>query len=76
VSFLADIRQELGAVTVPSIVLQCSEDPIVPDEVGRWMADHLPEGRFAQLEATGHCPHLSAPEETADAIRRFLAEVG
>ncbi len=76
VSFLADVRDELGAVTVPSIVLQCSEDPIVPDAVGRWMADRIPGGQFVQLAATGHCPHLSAPDETATAIQRFLTGTG
>ena len=73
VTFGADVRRTLPSVEAPAAVLQSTDDPIVPVETGRWLADHLPHGEFVQLEATGHCPHLSAPEETCSAIRRFLA---
>jgi sigma-B regulation protein RsbQ len=71
VTFLGDIRDALPATTAPTLVLQCSQDPIVPDATGRWMADRLPDATFVQLQATGHCPHLSAPEETAQHVRDF-----
>lgn len=73
VSFLSDIRELLPAVGAPTLVLQCADDPIVPEEVGRWMADRLSAGTFVLMEATGHCPHLSAPGETAQALAAFLA---
>lgn len=72
VSFLADIRELLPRVEGRALVMQCADDPIVPEEVGRWMADRLPRGTFVQMHATGHCPHLSAPDETAALIRAFL----
>jgi sigma-B regulation protein RsbQ len=72
VTFLSDNRADLAAVDVPALVLQCSDDAIAPEAVGRYVAEQLPGGRFAMLEAVGHCPNLSAPEETADAIEEFL----
>ena len=74
VTFLSDNRADLERVPVPSLVLQCSHDAIAPEEVGRYVYDRLPDGRFRKLAATGHCPNLSAPEETVDAIRAFLSE--
>ena len=72
VTFLSDNRADLPGITVPVLVLQCSEDVIAPDVVGRYVHESIPGSTFTQLEATGHVPHLSAPEETTAAIRRFL----
>jgi sigma-B regulation protein RsbQ len=73
VTFLSDCRPDLPRLTVPSLILQCSSDIIAPLSVGQYMHRTLPKSRFHLLSATGHCPHLSAPEETIDAIRTFLA---
>jgi sigma-B regulation protein RsbQ len=73
VTFLGDNRQDLGrAAGVPALVLQCSDDIIAPDAVGRYVHEHLPGSRLVKLRATGHCPNLSAPEETIAAISAFL----
>ncbi|MGY2079843.1 alpha/beta fold hydrolase [Modestobacter sp. SYSU DS0657] len=72
VTFLSDNRADLPGVTVPTLVLQCSEDVIAPEVVGRYVHAAIPGSVFTQLAATGHCPHLSAPEETIAAIRSFL----
>jgi sigma-B regulation protein RsbQ len=73
VTFLSDNRADLEAVRIPSLVVQCSDDPIAPEAVGRYVAERLPSGRYVEIEATGHCPNLSAPEETIAAMRRFVA---
>ncbi|MGY1824282.1 alpha/beta fold hydrolase [Geodermatophilus sp. SYSU D00079] len=73
VTFLSDNRADLPGVTVPTLVLQCTADAIAPEVVGRYVHEHVPGSVFTQLAATGHCPHLSAPEETAAAIRAFLS---
>ena len=57
-------------------VLQCSRDAIAPTEVGRYVADAVPDATLVQLAATGHCPNLSAPEETTAAIADFLRRRG
>ena len=62
----------MPALRIPTLVLQCSADVIAPDVVGQYVHAHVPGSVFTQLAATGHCPHLSAPEETTAAIRAFL----
>ena len=76
VTFTSDNREDLHRVTTPSLILQCSDDPIAPEAVGRYVADALPESELVQLEATGHCPNLSAPEETIARIRAYLERRG
>jgi len=72
VSFTSDTRHELPRVGMPTLVLQCKSDPIAPVSAGQYTRDALPQGTLVQLEATGHCPHMSAPAETVSAIHRFL----
>jgi sigma-B regulation protein RsbQ len=73
VTFLSDNRADLAAVATPALVLQCSDDAIAPTAVGEYVHRHLPDSRYRLLRATGHCPNLSAPEETVAAIKDFLA---
>ncbi|HVU90976.1 MAG TPA: alpha/beta hydrolase, partial [Jatrophihabitans sp.] len=72
VTFLSDNRADLPKVAVPALVLQCREDVIAPTVVGQYVADRMPDAELVLLDATGHCPNLSAPEQTATAINRFL----
>ncbi|WP_153537097.1 alpha/beta fold hydrolase [Actinomadura macrotermitis] len=72
-TFLTDSRADLADVTVPTLVLECTEDVIAPREVGAYVHAAIPSSRLVTLEATGHCPQLSAPEATAEAILDFLA---
>ncbi len=72
VTFLSDNRADLSRVTVPALVLQCRQDVIAPATVGRYVRDHLPRAELVELDAVGHCPNLSAPDETAAAIADFL----
>jgi sigma-B regulation protein RsbQ len=74
VTFLSDNRADLPRVRTPSLVLQCSDDVIAPQAVGEYVHAHLANSRFRLLNATGHCPNLSAPEETVAAIRSFLEQ--
>ena len=74
VTFLSDNRADLPRVTTPSLILQCRHDVIAPLAVGQYVHRHLARSRLAILDATGHCPHLSAPDETIAAMRDFLEE--
>jgi len=75
-TFLADNRGDLARVRVPSLIMQCSDDAIAPPEVGEYLSRHLPGSTLRVLEATGHCPHMTHPEETVRVIREYLgAEV-
>ncbi|MCZ2804769.1 alpha/beta hydrolase [Modestobacter sp. VKM Ac-2983] len=71
VSFLSDNRADLSGVDVPTLVLQCAEDVIAPETAGRYVHEQIVGSTFTQLTATGHCPHLSEPEETTAAIRAW-----
>jgi sigma-B regulation protein RsbQ len=76
VTFLSDSRADLPLVEVPTLVIQTTNDAIAPDEVGRYVAEQLPQSTFTKLDAVGHCPNLSAPDETTAAIEAFLASIG
>jgi sigma-B regulation protein RsbQ len=72
VTFLSDNRADLGRVKTPTLVLQCSEDPIAPPQVGEFVHRNIRGSVMTNLRATGHCPNLSAPEETVAAIREIV----
>lgn len=72
VTFLSDNRADLPKVRTRSLVLQCREDAIAPMAVGEYVHRQLPNSHLAILDATGHCPHLSSPEETIAAMQSFL----
>lgn len=72
-TFFADNRSDLKHSTIPSLILQCSEDAIAPLAVGHYLAGNLPHSTLRVMKATGHCPHLSHPDETIEAIRDYLA---
>jgi sigma-B regulation protein RsbQ len=72
VTFLSDNRADLERVTTPTLVLQCAEDVIAPQAVGEYVHRQISGSELVLMEATGHCPNLSAPEETIAAIRDFL----
>lgn len=71
-TFMTDKRTLLSQCTVPSLILQCSNDVIAPLAVGDYMHDNLNKSKLTVMKATGHCPNLSAPEETINAINNFL----
>lgn len=70
--FLADNRPDLPHLHLPTLVLQCSEDVAVPEEVNAYLLAHLPQATLVTLPTTGHCPHLSAPFEVVAALREFI----
>jgi sigma-B regulation protein RsbQ len=72
VTFLSDNRGDLRDVRIPTLVLQCSEDVIAPLAVGEYVHRQMPASTMVVMRATGHCPNLSAPDETVAAIRQFL----
>jgi sigma-B regulation protein RsbQ len=73
-TFFADNRDDLSRVTVPSLILQCSDDIIAPEAVGAYLHQRLDASTLHLMKATGHCPHMSHPEETIDAIKAYLSK--
>jgi sigma-B regulation protein RsbQ len=74
VTFLADNRSDLGKVTTPSLIVQCSRDAVAPVDVGAYLHRELAGSTLRVIEATGHCPHVSHPAETGAVIRSYLVE--
>jgi sigma-B regulation protein RsbQ len=72
VTFTSDNRVDLPKVTIPTLVLQCSDDIIASESVGRYVHANIRSSDFVLLEATGHCPNLSAPAEVVAAIQAFV----
>jgi sigma-B regulation protein RsbQ len=73
VTFTSDNRADLARVQTRCLVLQCAEDAIAPESVGRFVDQSLADSQLVILDASGHCPNLSAPEETIRAILDSLA---
>jgi len=71
-TFLSDNRDDLARVTVPSLVLQCSDDMVAPEAVGEYVHRQTPGSTLRVMKATGHCPHMSHPEETIELMREYL----
>jgi sigma-B regulation protein RsbQ len=72
-TFMTDIRAVVPQVRVPCLVLQCQADALAPPAVGQWLHRHLPVSRLLDLQATGHCPHVSAPAEVAAVLNEWMA---
>ena len=72
VTFLSDNRDDLSKLRVPALILQCSDDVIAPAAVGDYVHEHVAGSTLVTMNATGHCPNLSAPDETVAAIRAYL----
>lgn len=73
VTFLSDNRMDLKRVKTPTLIMQCSEDRIAPESVGEYVHQQIAGSELARLRATGHCPNLSAPEETTEVLRAYLS---
>ncbi|WP_186576055.1 alpha/beta fold hydrolase [Aquibacillus kalidii] len=72
VVFFSDNRKYIPQVTVPSFIIQCSDDIFVPTTVAEYMHKHLSNSTITYAKAIGHCPHLSHPNETIDIINEYL----
>jgi sigma-B regulation protein RsbQ len=70
-TFLSDNRADLAKVTVPTLVIECTDDAIAPREVGAYVHAAIRDSRLVTLDAVGHCPQLSAPQATTEAIAAF-----
>ena len=72
VTFTSDNRADLPKVSVPTLILQCKEDIIASTEVGEFVHSQIPGSKMVVLDATGHCPNLSAPKEVVSAMQAFV----
>jgi sigma-B regulation protein RsbQ len=71
-TFLSDNRADLSDVTIPTLIIQADSDAIAPPEVGAFTHERIAGSTLVTVDATGHCPQLSAPAAVLDAITSFL----
>lgn len=74
-TFLSDNRADLARVRLPTLIVECAHDALAPREVGAYVHQHIPHSRLLTLDTTGHCPHVSEPGQTAEAIAAFARAV-
>ena len=72
VTFTSDNRDDLANVSARTLILQCRDDIIAGEHIGEYVHQKLPRSELVVLDATGHCPNLSAPEQVISAIRAFV----
>ncbi len=68
----ADLREKVGQLDIPVLVVHGDLDRITLPACGRWLAEHLPQGRLAMLPGIGHAPFLSRPAQVFALWREFL----
>ncbi|MFG2227834.1 alpha/beta fold hydrolase [Streptomyces sp. NPDC048644] len=68
-----DTTADLPGIAVPTLVIATALDPLVHPSASRYLADHIPGARYAEI-ATGHLPMIERPDEWTALITGFLAE--
>ena len=76
VTFMSDNRADLAKLATPTLILQCSDDIIAPRSVGEYMHRNVANSTLRIIDNVGHCPHLSEPCASTNAINEFLAGLG
>ena len=72
VTFLSDNRADLPHCQTRALVIQCKQDVIAQQGVGEYVRDQMPRAEMVVIDATGHCPNLSAPAQVISAIKAFV----
>ncbi|MFW6070162.1 MAG: 3-oxoadipate enol-lactonase [bacterium] len=72
----ADLRDAVHTIEAPALVLCGAEDQATPPDVGRELAESLPNARFEVIEGAAHLPCIERPQATAEKINQFLKENG
>ncbi|MGH8635179.1 MAG: pimeloyl-ACP methyl ester esterase BioH [Burkholderiales bacterium] len=70
----SDLRDALGSIRQPVLVMHGDRDSLVPLEAGDYLSRRLFNARLLVLRGAAHAPFLSKPEETSAALRRFFDE--
>ena len=70
--FRIDVRPILPTLTAPTLVIHAREEPTVPVQAGRYLADHIPGARYLEVEGTDHMPWFTEFEKILTGIEEFL----
>lgn len=67
-----DIRDRIGQITAPTLVLAGAEDPATTGELMRELAEGIPGAQFVVVPGAGHLPNATHPAEVNAALREHL----
>lgn len=67
-----DVRDVLHTIRVPTLVIHRTDDPIVPVENGRYLAEHIPNAKYVELPGSDHMPFTGDWEAVVDEVEEFL----
>ena len=67
-----DQRDKLSQIVQPTLVIQSADDIFVPLHVAEYLRDHIGNCELRVIAASGHLPHVSAPEAVTAALKSFL----
>jgi class 3 adenylate cyclase len=71
-TFLIDVRPILPSITAPTLVIHAREDPVVPVQCGRYLADHIPGARYLEVDGVDCMPWFTEPDTILTGIEEFL----
>ena len=74
VTFFADCIDDMAGAARPALILHCDDDALVPMQVAEWMQRHVPGATLKVLRATGHCPHMTVPDDVVAAMQEYLRQ--
>ena len=67
-----DVRELLPAVRVPTLVVQHADDPVIPPEWGKYVADHIPGAKYVELPGRNMFHWVEPWRESFQEIAEFL----
>jgi 3-oxoadipate enol-lactonase len=67
-----DVRERLGEISVPALIIHGDVDPLVPLRGGEVLNEHLPNARLVTYEGVGHNPHVERATAFIDDVLAFL----
>ena len=66
------VKDRLGTISAPALVVWGGNDELVPLEQGRAYAAGIPGAKFVVIPACGHAPSIERPQEFLDAVIPFI----
>lgn len=72
VTFYSDYRDTIAKLQVPTLIMQCANDSVVPVEVGYYLHKNIKNSELVILDTRGHYPHISEPKLTVELMNNYL----
>ena len=67
-----DVRHVLPVISAPTLILHRAEDRVVPIELGRYLAEHIPGAKFIEVSGRDHLMFTEGGDEVTGEVEEFL----